>query len=350
MISGNDIRLAYNLLRHKCFGRRFPAHVALAVTNNCNLGCPYCFYAYNLYKEDPVSTEQMLALIDGLHRRGTAYINLNGGEPLLRKDIGRVIDHIRLRRGMRCSLSTNATVLEHRIEDLRNLNIIAVSLDGNEEQHLKNRGDGNYKRALRGIEAARKRDMTVATCTVLTKDNKSCVEEMIRLGKELGVFTIFHFLYERLNASDVPANALNRDEETEIMDILLNYKRRGGYKIHYSARVHEYIRAWPLKDRRILRHDDRIDESKFRVIPCVAGDLFCFIDASGSVWPCSVLAGQVKALSVQDGFEKAWDEVPKHRCRSCSFFHQAEMNLLLSLAPGGWLDLIRSRFVRAGSA
>jgi hypothetical protein len=55
----------------------------------------------------------------------------------------------------------------------------------------------------------------------------------------------------------------------------------------------------------------------------------------------------VKALNFMEaGFGKAWDEVPKNRCESCSFFHQAELNLLFSLRMRGLLDLASSKLIK----
>ena len=308
--------------------------------------CPYCFYGYTLYKEDKVSTEALLSLIDDLHRRGTGYINLNGGEPLLRKDIKKIIDHIIVDKGMRCSISTNAILLEEKIEDVKNVSVINISLDGNEEQHRKNRGDISYKKVIKGIEIARIHNIPVAICTVMTKDNKDCIEEIVTLAKEKGVYSIFHFLYERLNPADAEPNQLTREEETEIMEKIIGYKK-AGYPVHYSDQIHKYIKDWPVKNSRLMQKRDRMEHKDFNIIDCVAGDLFCWIDANGSVWPCAVLSGQVKSQNFMElGFEKAWDEVPKNRCESCSFFHQAELNLLFSLQMRGWLDLWTSKFIR----
>lgn len=337
-----------NLIRHKLYGYRFPAHVAICVTNKCNLKCPYCFYRYNLNQEDKISTQTMLSLIDELHNRGTAYVNLNGGEPLLRKDIKTIIDYITIDKGMRCSISTNAVLLEERIQDLKNVSVITISLDGNEDEHRRNRGDLSYEKVVSGIDAARRNNISVAICTVLTRNNKDCVDEIAKFSKEKGIFSIFHFLYERLNKqTGQEINSLSREEEKEIMQKIINYKK-SGYPIHYTYKVHKYIRDWPCKGRRIIKEEDDLPKENFKIIPCLAGDLFCYIDAVGSVWPCAVLSGQVESLSfLETGFKKAWDLVPKTRCKTCSFFHQVELNLLLSLNLKGWFELITSKFVKS---
>ena len=345
-----DVKFGVNMLRYKLYGHRFPAHVAIAVTNRCNLKCPYCFYGYTLYKEDKVTTRELFYLIDELCRRGTAYINLNGGEPLLRKDIGEIVDRI-TGKGMRCSVSTNAILLEDRIEELKkaNVSVLNISLDGNEEQHRKNRGDISYAKVIKGIDAAHRHDIPVAICTVLTKDNKDCVDEIVRLAKDKGVYSIFHFLYERLDPKDAEPNQLTREEEIAIMDKIIAYKKQG-YPVHYSDRIHEYIKKWPIQGSRLMLDGNAKqakDDKDFRIIPCVAGDLYTWIDANGKFCPCAVLSGQVNAQSFAEvGFEKAWNEVPKNRCQSCSFFHQAEMNMLFSLELRGWLDIVSSKFIR----
>ena len=339
-----NINFLYNLIRYKIYGQRFPAHVAISVTNRCNLRCPYCFASYSAKEKDKLTTDNLLSLVDELCDKGTKLINITGGEPLLRKDIKVLIDYIVLEKGLRCSLSTNGLLLEEKIEVLKNITSINVSLDGNKEQHNLNRGLQSYEKIVKGIELAVNRKIPVSTCTVLNKTNMNCVEYIVKFSKNMGVHCIFHIPYGRLNDEENhQLKQMNFDETREVLQKIINYKKLG-YPVYYSNKTHSYIRDWPYKQpSRILKKSDGQNNKGFRAIPCLAGDLYCFIDACGEVYPCTVLSGQVKVLNfLEVGFQAAWDYLPQIRCQACSFFFQNELNLLLSLNPSVCLNFIRT--------
>ena len=342
MVSINDFKLLFRLMRYKLQKYRFPAHVVISVTNKCNLSCPYCFARYVVEKEDRLNTETMFSLIDKLHKMGARYINLTGGEPLTRRDIKDIIHYISRKKGMKCSLSTNGTLLQEKIEVLKRVDSINVSLDGNEEQHNQNRQSQLYGRIIKGIETAVANNIPVTTCTVLTKSNMGCVDDIARLAKEKGFMAVFHLLRVGLEPNDdLMRQQLSQQEIREAMQKIIDYKKTG-YPIYYSNKCHAYIRDWPYEHpSRMLRAGDGQAEKKFKIIPCVCGDLSCFIDGEGRVYPCAVLSGQVKVLNfLEAGFEDAWNFLPQVRCKACSFFFQTELNLLLSLCPSVWKNFI----------
>lgn len=347
MFYWKNLKFLFNLFRYKLFGRRFPAHVAISVTNRCNLHCTYCFARYNSKDKDDFTTDKMLALIDELSKKGTRLINLTGGEPLIRHDIKQIIDYITVKKGIICSVSSNGLLLADKIDVLKNVSSINISLDGNEEQHNRNRGAQDYKRVIKAIETVVKNHIPVSTCTVLNKYNVDCVNEIANLAKEKKFLAIFHFPYGRLKLKEYASfHPLSPKEASNVVQKIIDLKK-AGYPIYYSNKNHEYIRDWPVdKLNRLLLKKDRV--KNFNFIPCRAGDLFCFIDANGYVYPCTVLCGQIKVFNVlKEGFQKAWDYLPKIRCKACGFFFQNELNLFLGLDLESWTNFIKtSRIIR----
>ena len=90
--------------RYRLTGQRAPLSVWLSVTTRCDALCATC--ATPLRKTEECSTETLVELIDGLARRGTARVVLTGGEPLLREDIGVIVDRC-AGHGMYVELETN---------------------------------------------------------------------------------------------------------------------------------------------------------------------------------------------------------------------------------------------------
>src|SRR3954469_11256195 len=85
-------------------GKKHPLMVTLSITDRCNFRCEYC----NLpgMDRDEMSTADWLRAIDELADAGMMRVSLRGGEPLVRKDVGVLIERLR-ERGVNIAMNTN---------------------------------------------------------------------------------------------------------------------------------------------------------------------------------------------------------------------------------------------------
>src|SRR5215211_6459124 len=74
------------------FGRRID-YVRLSVTDRCDLRCRYCMPERMefLPRRDILTLEEMVELSDLLIERGVTRIRLTGGEPLVRRNVEKLI-------------------------------------------------------------------------------------------------------------------------------------------------------------------------------------------------------------------------------------------------------------------
>src|SRR5215472_11248031 len=77
-------------------GRKSPFQMTLSLTNRCNFRCEYCHIP--LQERDEMTTAEWIGAIDELASGGMGRASVMGGEPLLRKDCGAIIRHLK-RRG-----------------------------------------------------------------------------------------------------------------------------------------------------------------------------------------------------------------------------------------------------------
>ena len=98
------------------FIRRSFLEAQLIVTRRCNLSCGYCTEYDNHSSDIPLAV--LRERIDALHRLGVVQIAMLGGEPLLHRDIEKVI--ARAGRRSQTSITTNGFLL--REELIRKLN------------------------------------------------------------------------------------------------------------------------------------------------------------------------------------------------------------------------------------
>ena len=142
----------------------------ISVTDRCNFRCNYCMpkeifdkdYAY-LPHSDLLSFEEITRMAKVFVAHGVQKIRLTGGEPLLRKNIERLIEQLsELRtldgRPLDLTLTTNGSLLARKAHALKaaGLQRVTVSLDGLDDAVFRSMNDVDFpvSDVLAGIEAA----------------------------------------------------------------------------------------------------------------------------------------------------------------------------------------------------
>src|SRR5262249_14653789 len=129
---------ATSLLAYMVDGAPRPFSATFVVTNRCNLRCSYCNCPYI----DPTNLD--LAKIDTLFRRlremGVGRLGLAGGEPMVRADLGDIID-LAKDRGFWVSVNSNLTLYDRHPERLARADLVYTSLDGDADAHVAARGE-----------------------------------------------------------------------------------------------------------------------------------------------------------------------------------------------------------------
>lgn len=106
--------------------------IRLEITSRCNLKCDYCHNSKYSNRKDDVNTENIIRLISGIKEKyDINKILITGGEPLVHKDLCRIIEHISS-LGIKADLVTNGTLLtKEKVEQLENAGLkrIRISID-----------------------------------------------------------------------------------------------------------------------------------------------------------------------------------------------------------------------------
>jgi cyclic pyranopterin phosphate synthase len=135
-------------------------NLRLSVTDRCNLRCQYCMpeeeYVW-LPRDDMLTFEEMARLVDLFADLGADKVRLTGGEPLLRRDLDRLVRLLAGNTRIRdLAMTTNGVLLAEQVDGLRaaGLHRVTVSLDTLREDRFRalTRRD-THARVLEGIEA-----------------------------------------------------------------------------------------------------------------------------------------------------------------------------------------------------
>lgn len=148
-----------------------PLHdLRISVTDRCNFRCVYCMpkevfdkdYAY-LPHSSLLSFEEITRVAALFVAHGVEKLRLTGGEPLLRKNLEKLIGMLAALRTpsgapLDITLTTNGSLLAKKAQSLRDagLNRVTVSLDALDDATFKRMNDVDFAVAdvLAGIDAA----------------------------------------------------------------------------------------------------------------------------------------------------------------------------------------------------
>src|SRR5262245_20087874 len=138
-------------------------NLRLSVTDRCNLRCGYCMpeeeYLW-LTREDLLTFEESTELVGVFADLGVDKVRLTGGEPLLRKDLPRLVAMLASESRIRdLAITTNGVLLAEQAGALRaaGLHRVTVSLDTLRPERFRalTRRD-THARVLEGIDSVRK--------------------------------------------------------------------------------------------------------------------------------------------------------------------------------------------------
>lgn len=142
------------------FGR-LHTDLRISVTDKCNLRCTYCMPAEVTFlpREELLSYEEIARVVAVAAGLGIRTIRLTGGEPLLRRDLDRLVRLVAGVRGIEeVAVTTNGLLLADQAAALRAAGLarLNVSLDAiREEAFEKLTRRSGLDRVLAGLAAAR---------------------------------------------------------------------------------------------------------------------------------------------------------------------------------------------------
>lgn len=299
----NKAAIGLSMLRYKLTGKRTPVAIAWLITGRCNLDCCYCKWKAERHSEE-LDTAAVKNLIDQMRATGVRLISFTGGEPLVRSDIGAIIRHVKHLR-MICKLNSNGMLVEQRLDDLRPLDLLQISVDGPPDVQDRLRGRGSSERAARAIKLAREAGIRVQLIACLTRDNVARMDEVLDYGLELDA----GFCFQMLSAQE-----LDREAADEAMPDREKLIQSLEHLIRLRRERHPRSRAIASKTSELRYYLDLLrNGSPGCQCPLVTATML----PDGRLIFCGNAKNYVSHDAVELGFAEAFSRLTLSECDGC---------------------------------
>jgi mycofactocin radical SAM maturase len=272
-----------------------PICLTWELTYACNLQCIHCLSSSGRRDPRELSTAEAKQVLDELHDLQVFYINIGGGEPMIRKDFFEIIQYS-VDRGIGVKFSTNGAYIDadaaRRLAAMDYLDI-QLSLDGvDEATNDAVRGAGSYamvRRAMDHLADANFGPFKISV--VVTRHNVDQLDSFQALADSYGA----QLRVTRLRPSGRGADTW--------------------HELHPTNAQQRQIYEWLLaKGEGVLTGDsffhlNALGDPLPGLNLCGAGRVVCLIDPIGDVYACPfVIHDEFRAGSVRDpgGFSQVW--------------------------------------------
>lgn len=182
--------------------------LALLLWYRCNNNCVFCYCGDKKDKWE-MSTQQAKEELESGRERGCSFVDFNGGEPSMRKDIMELVAHAKSLGYKTIAMTTNGRMFSYKnfchTITAAGLNHVIFSLHGHtpELHDSLTRTKDSYKQVTAGMKNIREANPSIYICTntVINKKNFMYLPEIAKHNIALGADGCeFIFIHPRGNA------------------------------------------------------------------------------------------------------------------------------------------------------
>jgi len=288
-----------------------PSVFTLELTSSCNHHCVGCGNVFG-HTEQHLSYVEWKKILDRISKYAFS-LRITGGECTLHPEFDLIINEVE-NLNVPYVIFTNGDwvgpdEIINILKKCKNCDGLLVSLQGyNAKSYHSYVKTDAFERVIFNIKKSVKAGLRVATNTVLTKSIHKNIEDIVTLGKKLGVFSI---AFSRFCGQDLDDVELSENEFQAAFDLI--------------CRLNE-------KDKTIVLNNcvpACFTDKQIPVKGCTSGITHCTIGPDGYARPCThspIRLGDIRENSIEQLWNsellKSWHSLIPESCFDCTSFAQ----------------------------
>lgn len=296
-----------------------PTAVQYELTYACNNACRFCYNRFSREDSSQASTNDVKVVLNRLVQSGVLSVNLNGGEPLMRRDFFDIAEYASA-IGLGLHLNTNCTRIgtteaKHIAKSFDSVCTTLLSWDANIHDELSGRR-GAHAEAQSGILALQDAGVYVAVNVPLCSKN-AC--DIIRTLTYLRSIQISTALITRMISWRNDPNELQISDEDLAVALGSILEMQAHTPFHRMAFPQPFP---PCKFAYKYR-----EAVKKHNIPCTIGLNTARVTPRGNVTPCTLVSRPLLGNVTETPFRLLWERfngrtffescLPFRRCEGC---------------------------------
>ncbi len=231
---------------------RNPLSVCWQITTKCNLNCKYCLSDSGVEGKYGLETKDAIKIINQLGKMGINRLDFTGGEPLLRKDLQKLIQCAKYNH-INTIVTTNTTLLnKENIKALKLADLVQISVDGPKQIHNEQRQNEVFDKTIENIKRLKKEGCKIRLNSFIYNSNKQYVDYLINLSKELDVFShLFIIFTPQGRGKDHLEEIIPEKEVEKIKEKVITCRKKENRNIRlydYNEYIHSCVLLTPTGD------------------------------------------------------------------------------------------------------
>lgn len=249
-------------------------HLNVVTTLRCNFRCAHCIYGCPVDADLDVSRFQ--ATVAALLKRGLSSVTFTGGEPILHRHLGTLVEHA-VERGLSVGFVSNGWFYRRYGDFVERygprISHMHLSLDGVEQTHDTIRGAGSFRRVMAAVRWFRRMGVPTTVNFVATEENRSELGAVVALCAASGATTVK--LAGILPNPGPSHGTLSPELRSALHDDAERLAREHGIHVHVANSVHNPVTVdfCPVLTHEVLTLDVTGTLSFCCDIPAPAGRL-----------------------------------------------------------------------------
>jgi MoaA/NifB/PqqE/SkfB family radical SAM enzyme len=178
-----------------------PHHAQWLITRKCNYRCRGC-NVWGEQDQQELSASEVKKGLDILRDLGIVEIVFSGGDPLMREDIGEILDYAS--RSFVTTVYDNGSIAGKKVESLRNVDFVALSIDSLDPAKMDfiKGVKGSLENALKSVDILQKEGINVAVTPTISQMNLDEIVDITNFFTQKGI-PVWYCLYSYDLSTDV---------------------------------------------------------------------------------------------------------------------------------------------------